>query len=248
MTITALIPVLSRPKNVRPLIESFLANSVQTTKLLFIVQADDTAELAELAEHCKWGRLDNDRVWYTIEPKYVVRWSAKLNAGFRYDNDSFALNEKCETPADWYLLGADDLRFHKGWDDNPTLTALMARPEIGVIGTNDLGNPAVIAGKHATHPLMRRTYIEEQGIEEGLSMIAPECYHHNYVDNEIVGLAFKRKAYAHCHESIVEHLHPVWAKAEMDETYKLGVSRYRQDEQLFKVREMLYGFPKFEER
>lgn len=247
--ITALIPVLSRPQNVRPLIESFLAHSREDSRLVFIAQGGDSEEINTINEATgpKLRRLDAHQVWMIEIDSYATRWSAKLNAAHRAICTLFWSSDLTVKP-DWYLLGADDLRFHKGWDDNPALEVLMARPEIGVIGTNDMGNPAVMAGKHSTHPLIRRTYVETQGIMEGLNMIAPECYNHNFVDNEIVGLACKRKAYAHCHDSKIEHMHPVWNKGEMDSTYKLGISKYRDDQKLYQVREMMYGFPSMGER
>lgn len=242
--LAALIPVLNRPKNVAPLVESFLSNSSELSRLFFIVSADDHAEIDEIAKF--EGKL-GDRVFCFVVDDYAIRWSQKLNAAHRVFEGDARHQPKWFQP-EWYLLGADDLAFHKGWDDNPKLNALMQDIAIGVIGTNDLGNPAVRAGVHSTHPLVRRKYVEEQGIMEGLSMIAPECYHHNFVDNEICGLAFKRKAYAHCHESIIEHMHPAWRKADSDETYKLGMSRFHEDGRLYQVREMLYGLPKLEER
>lgn len=250
--IAVLVPVLNRPKNVRPLVESFLANSSTETTLHFIVQEDDHAEMKEI-ETVFDSIFGNSKepshlVMMMVCDHYVTRWSQKLNAAHL----AF-MRETCEgEPAplpDFYLLGADDLRFHKGWDDNPTLSLLMADPKIGVIGTNDLGNPAVIAGKHSTHPLMRVDYVDRFGIQEAARLIAPEIYHHCFVDNEIVATARHRGAYAHCHESVIEHLHPVWRKAENDATYKLGgdPEKLRSDRKMFEARQALYGWPKWNE-
>ncbi len=239
--ITVLVPVLNRPQNVVPLVDSFLTKSNETSCLLFVVQADDVAQISALRLSAGFaGRIN----FHVVDPP-VTRWSQKLNAAHRYlnyDTESFDLLGN-----GWYLLGADDLKFHSGWDDNDQLKALQSDETIGVIGTNDLGNPAVIAGKHSTHPLMRVSYVEEQGIEEARGIIAPECYHHNWVDNEIVGLALKRGAYAHCHASVIEHLHPAWKKGKMDATYALGNTRYLADQRLFAMRRETYGWPQWTE-
>ena len=50
--------------------------------------------------------------------------------------------------------------FSPGW-----LDAALAHdgPGIGVIGTNDLHNPAVLRGLHSTHSLVKRTYADLGG-------------------------------------------------------------------------------------
>jgi hypothetical protein len=242
--ITVLVPVLRRPNRVKPLIESFLANSTGDTDLFFIVQDGDTEEYEAIEYETKLSERLN---FFQVE-KCVTRWSEKLNAAHRrllYDHRTIP----SLTMPSWYLLGADDLHFHKGWDDNPQLKTLMDVPQIGVIGTNDLGNPAVKAGKHSTHPLVRIEYVERHGIQEARQLIAPEIYHHCFVDNEIVATARHRNAYAHCHESIVEHLHPAWRKAEKDDTYALGSNpeKFVSDRKMFEARQALYGWPKWNE-
>ncbi len=256
--IAALIPVLNRPKNVRPLIENFNANSRTDSGLFFIVQENDIAEMAMIQtvvaslpdpESAETERI----VIMMVCDDFVTRWSQKLNTAHVWMN-----REVCEgddgspqlvPPPDWYLLGADDLRFEKGWDDNDALKKLMDDPKIGVIGTNDKGNPVVIAGKHSTHPFIRTEYVDRYGIQEAAGLIAPEIYHHCFVDNEIVATARHRGAYAHCHESVIEHMHPVWRKSENDATYKLGSDpeKFRQDRKMFEARSALYGWPKWNE-
>ena len=58
------------------------------------------------------------------------------------------------------FAGADDLNFHPGWD-----TAALAVMDgwVQVVGTNDLLNPYVTAGLHATHYLVDRRYLDDVG-------------------------------------------------------------------------------------
>ncbi len=243
--ITVLVPVLNRPDNVQPLINSFLANSRSTSSMLFIVQVDDSAEIDALVDALPDNFDSPTQVSYCVVPSAITRWSQKLNAAHRLLEDMPPPNDRSLWRDAWYLLGADDLAFHKGWDNNKNLDVLMHTPSVGVIGTNDLSNPAVIAGQHSTHPLMRVSYVRDQGIEEAINVIAPECYHHNYVDNELIGIALKRKAYAHCHESIVEHMHFLYNKGKIDSTYRLGSesARYHRDGLLFRQRAAIYLWP-----
>jgi hypothetical protein len=244
--ISVLVPVLNRPKNVRPLIESFLANSSGSSDIVFIVQDGDSAEMHAVGDAILYytETAKTSLVRAITVPAHRTRWSHKLNSAHRMMRHDVLSDKNAvlDDLSDWYLLGADDLRFHKGWDNHPSLITLMKNPAVGVIGTNDLGNPAVIAGRHSTHPLIRRSYVEERGIMEAADIVVPECYHHNFPDTEIVSIAKTRKAYAHCFDSVVEHLHPAWNKAEKDDVYKLGDKHYAVDHALYQARKRFYGW------
>ena len=148
-------------------------------------------------------------------------FAEKVNRGFEISG---------EEP--WLLLVGDDVQFHKGWLDQAMATA--AETGAAVVGTNDLGNPAVIAGAHATHMLIRRDYIEQQGASlDGPGIVCHEGYGHWYVDNEIVELARKRGVWAPCLTSHIEHLHPLFGKGEVDEVYLAGQERVEADKALW---------------
>jgi hypothetical protein len=110
-----------------------------------------------------------------------------------------------------------------------------------VVGTNDLGNPRVLAGEHATHLLIRRSYVDEQGASwDGPGVVAHEGYRHWYVDDEIVTSAKQRGVWQMALGSVVEHFHPLFGKAEQDDVYRLGQSFAQTDRATFLERSEKY--------
>jgi hypothetical protein len=132
-------------------------------------------------------------------------------------------------------LAGDDVRFRPGWLDQAQEVA--RRYDGQVIGTNDLANPRVMRGEHATHMMISREYILEQGSSwDGPGVVCHEGYHHWFVDDEIVTLAKQRKVFQMALGSEVEHVHPMVGKAENDDVYDLGAAKSAEDEKLFKAR------------
>lgn len=135
----------------------------------------------------------------------------------------------------WLFLVGDDVTFHKGWLDQAMEVARVSGKS--VIGTNDLGNPAVKAGQHATHMFIKRSYIDDVGASwDGPGVVAHEGYRHWFIDNEIIEAAKRRGEWAPCVASHVEHLHPYWGKAEVDETYRIGGAAAEADGALWQDR------------
>ncbi len=205
--IDILIPVLGRPRNAAAVAESAQVTT-QPYRLIFICSQRDDEQI----DACY-------RVAETFihpEPAGAGNYAKKINWASRL------------TRGEWIFTGADDIRFHEGWD--------TAAIENGarVVGTNDLHNPTVRAGRHATHFLIARSYIQEQG------EVFCEAYDHWYVDNELVAKARSQDEWGFCKASIVEHLHPHWGLAPEDETYRKGTLRVRQDAALFRQRRVLW--------
>lgn len=217
--IVVLVPVLSRPTRVAPLLASFQAATAATdARLLFIAQATDVVEI---------GTIRTAGHTPLIVPDAEGSWANKINAGFR------------NTTEPWMLLGADDLQFHAGWVD-AIRTRLVSHP--GVIGTNDLGHSGTANGTHSTHPLVRRSYAKVMGTIDTPNQVVHPGYHHNFPDTELVATAMHRGVYLHVASCIVEHLHPYWRKGTMDSTYALGQSRFAQDYALFLQRRQQFAF------
>ena len=160
-------------------------------------------------------------------------YAEKVNLGFR------------STDAPWVLLVGDDVEFHLGWYE----AAKVFAPKFDVIGTNDslpgrIRNPDVASGKHADHFFVRRAYVDRYGAcLDGPGVLAPECYSHWFVDQEMVGLADARGVFTPCYESVVEHLHPGYDGREdlraADPTYMRAVAHSRDDERLWETRRPL---------
>jgi hypothetical protein len=197
-----LVPMLGRDHRVEPLVESIRATS--NARILFCCTPGDDKVLDAV------DRVGCQRLLVPRRP--VGDYARKINYGYRATTEPLM------------FTAADDLEFHPGW-----LEAAKAqlRPGIGVVGTNDLGSPRVMAGDHSCHFLITREYADKHGTIDGPGAVMYEGYPHEWVDDELVGTAKKRGAYEHAHESHVEHLHPNWGKAPLDELYMRQSSRIR---------------------
>jgi glycosyltransferase involved in cell wall biosynthesis len=146
-------------------------------------------------------------------------FAERMNAGYQ------------ATSEPWLFVVGDDVQFHPGWLDQ---AQARAGDQFHVVGTNDLGNPRVMAGGHATHMLVRRSYVDEIGASwDGPKVLAHEGYRHWFVDDEIVTAAKQRGVWVMALESVVEHLHPLFGKGEPDDIYKIGESHAAQDRETF---------------
>lgn len=209
MSLAILVPMLGRPHHVAPLLASIYATTPDA-HIVFATTPDDTV-VRDVIDAAGQERIDVDYA--------SGDYARKINTAATH------------TTADHLFLAASDLRFHPGWYE-----ACLARlvEGIGVVGTNDLCNQRTATG-HSTHSLVTRAYAD-RGLIDGTPGILYEGYHHNYCDDELVGTARRRGAYAHAAGAMVEHFHPMAGKAPMDETYQLAQSRFRQDRELFRRR------------
>jgi hypothetical protein len=119
----------------------------------------------------------------------------------------------------YVFIGADDLEFHPGWWREAQ--HVIDRTGAEVVGTNDLCNPRVIAGQHATHFLVKASYLDRGTLDKPDELMS-EAYRHSFVDDEIKLTAMARDTYAHADLAVVEHLHPFNGKSEWDDTYERG--------------------------
>ena len=206
-----LIPVLGRPHRIRPVLDSALEQTPDAS-VLFVASPDDDVDLAELKEQ--------GADFITVSGNYAV----KINQGIR------------RTTAPYIFTGADDLDFMPGWFE--AAEAKMSKT-VGLVGTQDLCNRRTLAGQHATHFLLARWYAE-LGTIDGQPGPLYEGYPHEYVDDEVVATAKKRRAWAFAPESIVEHLHPDVGKAPMDELYSNRPVRMWDGKKIFRERMHLW--------
>ena len=156
-----------------------------------------------------------------------VTFAQRMNAGYQ------------ATDEPWLFVVGDDVVFRPGWLDHAQSIAV---DRFHVVGTNDLGNPHVMAGEHATHMLIRRSYVDEIGASwDGPKNVCHEGYRHWFVDNEIVLAAQQREVWAMALGSVVEHLHPAWGKGSTDDVYELGQSFADDDRKTFEKRARTYA-------
>ncbi len=210
--IDILVPVLGRPQNVEPFMESFEAATTTPYKVWFLCSLGDPEQVAE---------CDNtgEEVVLVTGPAGRADYARKMNAGFTLTSQPFL------------FLAADDIQFLPGWDTESLWVA--EETGAGVIGVDDLFNPGVSAGHFSTHPLVRRSYIEEQGgCLEGPGVLVSPQYDHNCTDLELAELAQSRGQWAFAPKAKVQHLHPGYA-TNVDATYKKGRRFYARDRQTF---------------
>ena len=206
-----LVPVLSRPDRVKPLLDSIEA-ATPGARTLFLCDSGDQDEI-EAVEADPRGRLDVSRGTY----------AQKINRGVTI------------TAEPLIFFGADDLRFVGGW-----LEECRRHIDHGaqVVGVNDLlDRPA--RPDHATHFLVDREYVA-RGTIDGKPGALSESYEHNFVDDELIATAVLRGIYAYAKDAHVEHLHPMGGKANVDSTYLLGRESMRRDRRRFVEREALW--------
>ncbi len=223
VVIDILVPVLGRPQNAQPLVDSILgSDDYHDVRVTFLCTPGDDEEIAACrATGAKMLLVHTDDFQY----------ARKINAGAGWSE------------ADWFFLGADDLDFRPGWLDQAMLT--HAATGCCVIGTNDLGNPTVMAGQHATHSLVHRSYME-RGTWDEPGKLLHEGYHHNFCDTEFIDTAKVRGEFAFSAASHVEHLHPFWRwtdgrpKSADDRVYEIGRRTYHADSRTFRQRQRLW--------
>jgi hypothetical protein len=204
-----IVPVLRRPQNAAP----FMATLRATTGLATVYAVANIDD------------VDTVKAWEAAGATVLfadgISFASKVNAGH------------AQTTEPWLFIVGDDVRFHPGWLDHAQAAAVGH----DVVGTNDLGNPRVMRGEHATHMLIRRAYVDEQGASwDNPGSVCHEGYRHWFVDDEIVTAARQRGAFAFAPASIVEHLHPSWGKGAQDDVYELGQSAAEQDRETFEAR------------
>lgn len=215
------VPTLGRPHALERLLESIEASTpADSFRVVFVIDVDDEPTRAKLYE--LWPRHPVFS-WFAHDGTYPE----KTNAGVRL----------CGEPL--LFLTADDVVFRPRW-----FSAARARVREGVevVGTVDL-TPATVGRDHATMPLVTRDYITDPGAAFGEPGAAfHEGYHHNFCETELCRLAQHRGVWDFAEDSLVEHRHPSWGTAEMDDTYRRGaMTGWDDDATLFVEREALWA-------
>ncbi len=217
--VVLIIPMLTRAHLVDPLIKSIQAATTVEHTILFVCTQGDQAVIDAVEGH---PEVQFDVLAQNKRGDYAK----KINHGYSITDEPFL------------FLGAIDLRFHRGWYE--AARKAMNRPGIGVVGTQDRANQRVRQGRHATHSLVSREYVDLFGTIDEDGKVLHEGYLHEFVDDEFVETAKKRKAFAFEHRSVVEHLHPTVGKAPWDPMYKGQENRMRVDRRVFAERRKLW--------
>lgn len=215
--VAVVVPVMRRPQNVAPLVES-LNRCEPGATVYFVCDPDDLAEIE--AVQAAGANVIISQRGHT--------YAAKANVAL-----------DC-TDEPWIFLCGDDVRFHPGWLDE----ARKLSDRFDVIGTNDttgpVKNPDVASGRHSDHCFFRRAYVDTYGASlDGPGTIASEEYEHWFVDKEQVGLAKARNVFTPCLSSVVEHLHPGYDGKPRDEVYMKAMEASERDAKRWEARRPL---------
>lgn len=211
-----LIPMLGRPHHVAPLLAS-IDQTTPAANVLFLCSAHDT-EVHDAIDAA--GRQ------LEIVPYYPIGdYARKIYAGVLH------------TTQQLIFMGASDLEFHAGWFEAACAKLV---DNVGMVGTNDLGNPRVIAGEHSTHSLITRRYANLGTIDNPRGGPLHTGYQHEFVDDEAVETAKFRGAWAMAIDAIVKHLHPNWGTAPTDPLYAQQQRRMAYGHRLYQHRRRLW--------
>jgi hypothetical protein len=190
--------------------------------------------------------------WYVCEPGddetmdavhaeggFVIQeagsFAHKVNVAYAYLGAREPDRRHSHRAAPWILLVGDDVSFQPAWFDQAVDVA--NRWGAKVVGTNDLMNPRVMRGEHATHPMIRREYVDEFGASwDGPGIVCHEGYRHCFVDDEITTAARSRGVFQAALGSFVPHWHPIGGKVPEDDIYRLGNASFDQDGAVFRRR------------
>lgn len=216
--IDILIPTLGRPERIGRIAENIRETTGVDHRLWFLVEEPDVATI----DACR----DAEQLWIVNE--HEPNYSGAILTGYKHTDQQFL------------FAGADDLRFHPGWAE--AAVALMD-DWVAVVGTQDLLNPYVAAGMHATHYLVARWYLDEIGgvVDQGPGSFLNGAYTHQWTDTEFIGTAKARARFRPCLESVVEHLHAYSGKGEApDATTAKGMVNVTQDAKLYDSRKHLW--------
>lgn len=211
MSVAILVPVLARPHNVKPLIDSIANTTPPPFRVLFLCDPGDVAEQDAIANAGGW----------MLSPG--GGYAAKIHAGIAATDEPLV------------FLGADDLRFRGGWLEAAT-AALTDGTE--VVGVND-GLRRPHRPSHATHFLMTRSYAQQPTID-GKPGPLSTAYHHSFVDDELIATATHRGVYRYAERARVDHHHWMNGRADDDAIYRLGRTRYHDDRNTFRIRAHLW--------
>lgn len=227
MTTTELliaVPLLRRPHRVQPLLESIRNGTPEDHRVLLLCSKGDQAVI----EACRAAAEERANVEVDVLPaRNSGDYAFKINAAYRQSNEPFI------------LTAADDLNFHPGWW--PAARRYFDDPRICVVGTNDLApTERSRNGEHSTHCVIRSAYATVLGLIDGKPGVLFDGYEHEFVDDELVGTAKFRGAWAYAADSVVEHLHPHWGKGKPDAMYRQSNRRMIRSRPLFNQRKRMW--------
>lgn len=225
MRIAILMPTYGRPDQLRQRANEMLCQDypagVELVLVLAIISTDGaTWEVAH----------DLVSMWYDSDRLIVL---VKRPPGSTAVDGWNRAYKAVRSVADWFVLGADDQVYQSGWAQ----AALSLIHDTGalVVGLND-GHTDI--DQYGPHYMIHRSFIDD---ELGGYMVPP-VYQSWWFDREVCERAQRRGVYAAGWGVHVDHTHPDWHTAPMDETYKAAWHLHDIDKATY-VRRRSAGYP-----
>ena len=170
----------------------------------------------------------------SLDLKRIIgtNYNIKIFKGPRLPTSSMTNFMYSQSSGEILMYAADDILFKtQDWDSIVAEILINPRTEPRVLMTNDL---SITKGKNATHAFVSRAFCEV------LDYLLPPYFESEFCDTWITEIAQKSKTLVYREDLIVEHMHHLWGKANVDETYIYRKSRYRHYELLLYYKIMRY--------
>lgn len=193
-----IVPTRGRPNSLLPLAEAFANNSTADTLLVVAVDSDDPD-----LERYRSAAAEAKKTYPSIDLVELVtpgNMATALNMATRICLDA----HKAQAIG---FMGDDHRPRTDSWDAY-YLSTLAASP--GIVFGNDLIHGYRLPTQFAV----------SWPIVESLRFLAPPGLKHMYIDNYWRDIGTATQTLTYLENVVVEHLHPVAAKAESDEGYE----------------------------
>lgn len=198
--IAILIPTYHRQEKLLGLVNNINQTSTEV-ETYFIITPDDVGTKIVLEQL--------GQKIFVVDGEY----GKAINEGYKLTSEPFV------------FCGADDIEFTKGWDK------LLLRSIEGFSITGGIDNWQVSqSGVHISHPLIRRSYVEDVGTVLGCKGVIynPDKFHY-HIDIEVEQLAWHRGVINVNRNCIIHHHHFVNGQAENDVTYQRSAKNLEHD-------------------
>jgi hypothetical protein len=221
MKVAVLYPTKGRPEQARERLSALLSQNTPKGVTLEVIAAVCQDDLETLDTMIALMPAYGNNLHVTLRPNdstAVEGWNQAYEVAFYRG-------------AYWHVLGADDIVWHEGWLDEAVRIARLGNVE--VIGFNDLQTNI---DDYAPHYMVFWSFLD---IYQDGYFIPPE-YKTWWFDREICERAKAIDAYAPAWNAVLEHRHPDWKTAPMDDTYKLAWPYHDQDKATYLERRQDY--------
>lgn len=122
---------------------------------------------------------------------------------------------------DLLMLGSDDIIFRtRGWDALVESAFAAVPDRILMVHGSDMGGHF---SRFAAHPIVHRRWVD------ALGYFTPSCFTADFADTWIndIANALGRRRFV---PAVIEHMHFLYKKAEVDETYQENLARHERDD------------------